>query len=135
MGTGVKMEKELFAELLQSTQEALEHAEGKRDLRTTVLPAAPEPMDSAAVRRLRSRLNASQAVFASFLNVSTKLVQAWEADRRTPEGAALRLLRIAEQAPELLLTSSSSSKPAASRQLAQTSKRPAAKRRAKNRSA
>jgi putative transcriptional regulator len=129
------MEKELFAELMQSTKEALEHAKGKRDLRTTVLPAAPKPMNSAAVRRLRSRLNASQAVFASYLNVSTKLVQAWESDRRTPEGAALRLLRIAEKAPELLLISSSSSKPAARRQLAQTSKRPAAKRRAKSRSA
>lgn len=124
------MEKELFAELLQSTKEALEHAKGKRDLRTTVLPAAPKPMDSAAVRRLRSRLNASQAVFASYLNVSTKLVQAWESDRRAPEGAALRLLRIAEQAPELLLTSSSSSKPAARRRPARASKR-----RATNRSA
>jgi putative transcriptional regulator len=129
------MEKELFAELMQSTKEALEHAKGKRDLRTTVLPAAPKPMNSAAVRRLRSRLNASQAVFASYLNVSTKLVQAWESDRRTPEGAALRLLRIAEKAPELLLTSSSSSEPAARRQLAQTSKQSAVKRRAKSRSA
>jgi putative transcriptional regulator len=128
------MENELFAELLQSTKEALEHAKGKRDLRTTVLPAAPKPMNSAAVRRLRSRLNASQAVFASYLNVSTKLVQAWESDRRTPDGAALRLLRIAEQAPELLL--SSSSKPAARRQQpARTSKRPAAKRRVAKRSA
>jgi putative transcriptional regulator len=129
------MEKELFAELVESTKEALEHAQGKRDLRTTVLPAAPKPMNSAAVRRLRSRLNASQAVFASYLNVSTKLVQAWESDRRTPEGAALRLLRIAEQAPELLLSSSSSSKPAARRQPTRTTKRPATKRRVTNRSA
>jgi len=127
------MKKELFAELLQSTMEALEHAKGKRDLRTTVLPATPKPMNSAAVRRLRSRLNASQAVFASYLNVSTKLVQAWESARRSPEGAALRLLRIAEKAPELLL--SSSSKPAAKRQPARASKRSAAKRHAKSRSA
>jgi putative transcriptional regulator len=129
------MEKDLFAELLESMNEALEHAKGKRDLRTTVLPAAPKPMNSAAVRRLRSRLNASQAVFASYLNVSTKLVQAWESDRRTPEGAALRLLRIAEKAPELLLSSSSASKPATRRQPARTSKRAAAKRHTKSRSA
>jgi putative transcriptional regulator len=129
------MDNELFAELLQSTTEALEHAEGKRDLRTTVLPAAPKPMSSTAVRRLRSRLNASQAVFASYLNVSTKLVQAWESDRRSPEGAALRLLRLAEQAPELLLASSSPDRPAPKKRPASQPKRSTTKRRAKTRSA
>jgi putative transcriptional regulator len=99
------MDKALFSELLESTREALEHAKGKRDLRTTVLPAPPKPMNARQVRKLRSRLNASQAVFASYLNVSTKLVQAWESDRRTPDGAALRLMRLAEKAPELLLAS------------------------------
>jgi len=98
------MKDELFAELMESAQEALEHAQGKRDLKTAVLPAPPKPMYARDVRKLRSRLHASQAVFASCLNVSTKLVQAWEADRRTPEGAALRLMRIAERAPELLLS-------------------------------
>lgn len=43
------------------------------------------------------------AVFASFLNVSTKLVQAWESDRRAPEGAALKLWRLAEETPGLVL--------------------------------
>lgn len=99
------MDDTMFAELLASANEALEHARGRRDLRTTVLPRAPEPMNARDVRRLRLRFNASQAVFASYLNVSTKLVQAWEAGRRTPEGAALRLLRLAERAPELLLGS------------------------------
>lgn len=98
------MDRNLFDELLASANEALAHAKGKRDLRTTVLPPPPKPMGAPDVRRLRERLHASQAVFAGYLNVSTKLVQAWEADRRVPEGAALRLLRLAEQAPELLLT-------------------------------
>jgi putative transcriptional regulator len=129
------MDNDLFADLLQSTTEALEHAEGKRDLRTTVLPAAPKPMSATAVRRLRSRLNASQAVFASYLNVSTKLVQAWESDRRSPEGAALRLLRLAEQAPELLLASSAPNRPTPKKQPASKPKRSTTKRRAKTRSA
>jgi len=98
------MDDTLFAELLESVNEALEHAQGKRNLKTTVLPPAPKPMTAQAVRKLRSRLDASQAVFASYLNVSTKLVQAWEANRRSPEGAALRLLRLAEKSPELLLS-------------------------------
>jgi putative transcriptional regulator len=103
------MDENLFDELLKSAHEALEHARGRRDLKTTVLPAPPEPMRSRDVRRLRSRLEASQAVFARYLNVSTKLVQAWEADRRAPSGAALRLLRLAERAPQLLLAETSPS--------------------------
>ena len=96
------MKREVFAELLKSVEQALEHAHGKRELRTTVLPAMPSPVTGAQVRRIRKRLNASQAVFARYLNVSTKLVQAWEAERRSPEGPALILLRLGERDPEAL---------------------------------
>ena len=93
------MKKELFADLLESMGEALEHARGKRELRTTVLPAAPRPMSATDVRELRDALSASQAVFAKFLNVSPQLVRAWEANRRRPDGAALRLLEVAQRNP------------------------------------
>jgi putative transcriptional regulator len=96
------MKVDVFAELMESAAEALEHARGKRELRTIILPDPPEPMNPAEVKRLRKRLSASQAVFARCLNVSTKLVQAWEADRREPDGAALRLLRLAEHFPALI---------------------------------
>lgn len=97
------MDDAIFAELLEAAGEALGHAKGKRELRTTVLPAPPRPMTSSEIRRVRQELNASQAVFASCLNVSPKLVQAWEAKRRKPRGPALVLLRIAERDPRLLL--------------------------------
>lgn len=96
------MKKALFAELMDSMHDALDHSRGKRELRTTVLPSAPAPMTAKEVRALRERLNASQAVFARFLNVSTQLVQAWEADRRCPEGAALRLLEVGMKAPDVV---------------------------------
>lgn len=99
------MKTEIFDELLESTREALAHARGKMNLRTTVLPPAPQPMRGREVRQLRDELNASQAVFAHYLNVSTKLVQAWEAERRRPEGAALALLRLLERHTEFLITS------------------------------
>ena len=98
------MKADVFAELLESANEALEHAQGKRDLRTTELPPPPRPMQGVEVRKLRDVLKASQAVFAHYLNVSTKLVQAWEAGRRRPEGAALTLLRLCERNPGLLVT-------------------------------
>lgn len=96
------MKNYLFAELMESATEALDHARGKRELRTIILPDPPKPMNPVEVKRLRKRLSASQAVFAHCLNVSTKLVQAWEAHRREPDGAALRLLRLAEDFPALI---------------------------------
>ena len=96
------MEKDLFQELMTSVGEALEHAQGKRALRTTELPAPPKPMTATEIRAIRNQVNASQAVFARYLNVSTKLVQAWEAGRRKPEGAALKLLRISGDNPKVV---------------------------------
>jgi putative transcriptional regulator len=96
------MKADHFAALLESTQHALEHAQGKRELRTTTLPRLPQAMGAEQVRALRERVNASQSVFAHFLNVSTKLVQAWEADRRSPEGAALRLLELGAANPRIV---------------------------------
>lgn len=96
------MRKKLFAELMQSVGEAAEHARGKRDLRTTLLPDAPAALSAADVRAMRRKLNASQAVFARCLNISTQLVRAWEADRRHPDGAALRLLDIGRREPAIV---------------------------------
>jgi|SRR5207244_4147038 len=99
------MDEKIFAQLLESANEALEHAKGKRELRTTELPPPPKPVDGGGIKRLRTRLKMSQAVFARYLNVSTKLVQAWEADRRRPEGPALLLVRLVERNPALVLWS------------------------------
>jgi putative transcriptional regulator len=96
------MKDETFTELLASANEALEHAQRKRNLRTTTLPLPPKALNGRAVKRVRASLHASQAVFARYLNVSTKLVQAWEADRRTPEGPALVLLHIAARQPDVI---------------------------------
>src|SRR5713226_4913468 len=99
------MDQKIFAALLESANQALEHAKGKRELRTTELPPPPRPVDGGGIRRLRTRLKMSQAVFARYLNVSTKLVQAWETDRRTPYGPALLLVRLVERNPAVLLSS------------------------------
>jgi putative transcriptional regulator len=96
------MKTAAFAELLASVNEALEHAKGQRSLKTTALPRVVEPMDGADVRSVRASLRASQGVLALYLNVSTKLVQAWEAGRRQPDGPALVLLRMIEQQPGLV---------------------------------
>ena len=57
----------------------------------------------ARIARLRDRLRLSQPVFAEALNVSAETVKKWEQDTREPDGAAVRLLELAEAHPEWLL--------------------------------
>ena len=98
------MRPDAFAELLESASEALAHARGKRSLKTATLPRLVDAMDARGVRAVRKSLRASQGLLALYLNVSTKLVQAWEADRRTPDGPALVLLHMISRQPGLLDT-------------------------------
>jgi len=97
------MRDEDFEALLGAAAEAVEHYHGrKQDLRTTVLPAPPEPMKATEVRRLRERVRASQSLFARALNVSASTVQAWEAGNRSPDAGNLKLLRLGEEHPEIV---------------------------------
>ena len=96
------MRSELFNELKESLGEMVEHARGKKELRTTVLPLPPKKRSGREIAELRQRLRFSQALFARYLNVSVKSVQAWEQGKREPEGAALKLLEIAEENPKAI---------------------------------
>jgi len=89
---------------MQSLGEAAEHAKGKRKLRTTHFPIPPKQFKRADIVRLCSKMKWSQMFLARGLNVSVKTVQAWEQGLRTPEGATLRLLEIAERNPEILVS-------------------------------
>jgi len=79
-------------------------ATGSLDLRTVEIPARPRPMKPAEIRALREGLNASQALFARLLNVSSNAVESWEQGLREPRQATLKLLYIARKNPGALLT-------------------------------
>ena len=53
-----------------------------------------EEMTPERIRELRKRENASQAVFARYLNVTTGLVSQWERGEKRPRGASLKLLTL-----------------------------------------
>ena len=53
-----------------------------------------EAMTPEEIRELRMRENASQAVFARYLNVTTSLVSQWERGEKRPRGASLKLLTL-----------------------------------------
>ena len=73
------------------------------DLRTAELPGRPKPMKPADIRAVRESLNASQALFARLLNVSSNAVESWEQGIREPRQATLKLLHIAKKNPGVLL--------------------------------
>ena len=73
------------------------------DLRAAELPGRPKPMKPADIRALRESLNASQALLARLLNVSSNAVESWEQGIREPRQATLKLLHIAKKNPGVLL--------------------------------
>jgi putative transcriptional regulator len=93
--------------LLQSLRGHADHLEGKRKLtlRTTtlVLPRPLKPIKPKEIAGIRERLNVSQPVFAALLNVPLTTARSWEQGKRTPSGAALRLLHLARRSPKILL--------------------------------
>ena len=48
------------------------------------------------IKRLRERNEASQAVFAAYLNTSVSTVQKWERGEKKPHGPSLKLLSLVD---------------------------------------
>ncbi|HEY7607608.1 MAG TPA: transcriptional regulator [Alphaproteobacteria bacterium] len=92
--------------LVRSVEAVRDSVTGRRKLalRTAAmeLPPRAPPIRAADIARLRARLKVSQPVFAALLNVATVTAVSWEKGRRKPSGAALRLLQIARDHPEIL---------------------------------
>lgn len=87
--------RDIGAEILEGINEIKEHKKGNTNLKVTELsePSPPEV--------IRSKLHMSQSAFAGLLGVSMRTLQDWEQGRRSPQGPAVALLRIAEQHPEV----------------------------------
>jgi putative transcriptional regulator len=91
------MKDAAFRELLASVREAGEIRRGRRRAsRTTTF----RPADVQAVR---VTLGASQAEFAMMIGVSVATLRNWEQGRRTPDGPALALLRVAARNPKAVI--------------------------------
>ena len=56
-----------------------------------------EELSPQQIRAIRVRENASQVVFARYLNVTAGLVSQWERGEKRPRGASLKLLTLVEK--------------------------------------
>ncbi|MDN5872683.1 MAG: DNA-binding transcriptional regulator [Nitrococcus sp.] len=64
-----------------------------RDFDALCLPEVKQ-FNAAQIKRIRARSQASQAVFAAYLNTSLSTVQKWERGEKHPNGPSLKLLNI-----------------------------------------
>jgi putative transcriptional regulator len=120
--TAQKPEKQTVGQaIIAGLREALAFERGEISAEVRIVPATartatvePAPTYSPTrVVTLRESLKLSQAVFAQALNVKPATVRSWEQGKRVPDGAAARLLQIAEEHPTVL-ASRVSHRPAAS---------------------
>lgn len=49
------------------------------------------------IKAIREREKASQAVFASYLNITPSTIQSWEQGEKKPSGPALKLLNMVDK--------------------------------------
>ena len=88
------MKSDAFAELVTSVRQAGRIRRGK------VKPSRKFSFRPAAVKAIRAELELSQTDFALMIGVSVATLRNWEQGRRTPEGPALALLRVAAAEPK-----------------------------------
>ncbi len=91
------MKDTAFEELLTSVRQA------GRIRRGTLKPSRVTEFRPADVRAVRATLGTSQAEFALMIGVSVATLRNWEQGRRTPDGPALALLRVAARNPKAVI--------------------------------
>lgn len=91
------MKQDAFEQLVQSVRQAGKIRRG------FAKPSRMFVFDPADVKAIRARLGKSQNEFALMLGVSVATLRNWEQGRRTPEGPALALLRVASTEPRALV--------------------------------
>ena len=86
---------EFFNEIMTGLNEAVaierEELSGKR----TIYEIEPlKKYDNQQIKTIRNSVNMTQALFADYVGVSPKTVEAWESGRNIPQGTAQRFLQL-----------------------------------------
>lgn len=90
----------VFDDIKTGLNQAIEYEKGNLQAKTTVLEIVPvETFDSATIREIRISTGMTQKLFASYMGVSVKTIEAWESGRNHPEGSACRMLTLTRNDP------------------------------------
>ena len=94
---------QLFDDLCMGLNQAIDYTKGKKNAKVKVVTLVKysidpvEEYDRNQIRNIRMKAKMSQAVFADFLGVSVKTVEAWECGRTHPTGPACRLISLVSE--------------------------------------
>ena len=100
----------MFDKIKTGLEEAVAYERGTLRAKTTKLSVLPvDHYEADEIREIRKSTGFTQAVFAQYMGVSVKTVEAWEAGRNHPEGTACRLLARRERRFVVLETNISDS--------------------------
>lgn len=90
----------VFDDIKAGLNQAIEYEKGNLKAKTTTLMVEPvESFNPEEIRSIRIETGLTQVLFAKYMGVSVKTVEAWEAGRNHPEGAACRLLSMTRNDP------------------------------------
>ena len=93
--------KSLFDDLSIGLQQAIDYEKGAGKAKTRTLMIAPvKKYSNDEIKAIRNKAGMTQTVFANYMGVSKKTVEAWELGRTHPTGPAYRLLDILESGKE-----------------------------------
>lgn len=96
----------LFDDIKLGLEQAIEYEKGNLDARKTTLSIVPlDTFTSSEIKEIRNNTGLTQVLFAQYMGVSVKTVEAWEAGRNQPDGAARRLLAITRANPSFPMIS------------------------------
>lgn len=91
----------LFEDLREGLQQAIDFEKGTGKAKTTVFMISPvTKYSNKEIKAIRNKAGMTQTVFANYMGVSKKTVEAWELGRTHPTGPAYRLLNILDQGKE-----------------------------------
>lgn len=96
----------VFDDIKLGLEQAIEYEKGTLKARKTTLSILPlDTFTSEEIREIRNKTGLTQVLFAQYMGVSVKTVEAWEAGRNQPDGAARRLLAITRANPTFPMVS------------------------------
>lgn len=97
--------KTVYDSIMTGLNEAIEDSVSEKPIlkRQKVVVEPVKEYEAEDIKRIRNTTGMSQKTFASYIGVSDKTVEAWEAGTNRPSGAASRLLRMMEMDKDLII--------------------------------
>lgn len=90
----------VFEKIKTGLEEAIAYERGTLDAKEKKMSVSPVVHFKAGeIKRIRISAGMTQTIFAEFMGVSVKTVEAWEAGRNQPIGSACRLLNLTKDDP------------------------------------